>query len=155
MSPSCPDPFKMVLFIRINKATDAKIEKGICFFTIELSTLKEEKRAVIPKISNILEILEPTMLPIPISELPLIEEMILTINSGADVPNAITVNPITTLDIPNLLAMDEDPSTKTSAPLTRRTKPISNKKMFKSIIKKINKKNIKYKEIIYTNLIIP
>jgi hypothetical protein len=51
----------------------------------------------------------------------------LTINSGAEVPKATMVKPITIDDIFNFLAMDDEPSTNRFAPEIRSTKPITNK----------------------------
>ena len=45
------------------------------------------------------------MLPTEISPIPLKAAKMVTPNSGANVPKATTVNPITNSDIPNRLAM--------------------------------------------------
>src|SRR3989344_1082861 len=76
-----------------------------------------------PRISRILAMLLPKILPMAISVLPWMLAKILTINSGADVPNATMVSPITKAEMPNFLAIDEAPSTKKSAPLTRKANP--------------------------------
>lgn len=53
-----------------------------------------------PKTNKILNILEPTMLPIAKSDSPLRAAIMLVTNSGRLVPIAIIVNPITRSDIP-------------------------------------------------------
>jgi hypothetical protein len=63
-----------------------------------------------------LQILLPTTFPTAIILFPLIEEIRLTTNSGADVPNATTVKPITIGVTPRLRARLEDPFTSHSAP---------------------------------------
>ena len=57
--------------------------------------------AVPPKIKPKLKILEPTTLPIDISVWPVSAALMVTANSGADVPKATTVNPITQSEIFN------------------------------------------------------
>jgi hypothetical protein len=46
-----------------------------------------------------------------------------TISSGADVPNATTVRPITNEDIPSRLARADAPSTNQLPPIYRKTIP--------------------------------
>ena len=67
-------------------------------------------RAVIPRIIIVLNILDPMMFPIAMSELPLKAEMKLTTISGVDVPIPTIVSPMTNSLIPNLLAMFDEPS---------------------------------------------
>ena len=55
--------------------------------------------AVPPRMKPRLKILDPTTFPIEISVWPVIAARIVTANSGADVPNATTVRPITRSDI--------------------------------------------------------
>ena len=68
--------------------------------------------AVTPSIKAILAIFDPTTLPIAISGFPLKAACILTRSSGAEVPKATIVIPITSGEILNLEAID-------TAPLTR------------------------------------
>jgi hypothetical protein len=56
------------------------------------------------------------MLPIAIPALPFIDDMTLITSSGAEVPNATTVSPITRSVMPQLLASDEAPSVRKLAP---------------------------------------
>ena len=66
------------------------------------------KKQEIPKISAIFEIFEPMIVPIGISPASLNMLEIPMNISGADVPNAINVRPMSKSLIPNLLArLDE------------------------------------------------
>jgi len=69
---------------------------------------------------------EPITLPKAISGLTLSADLILTINSGADVPKEITVIPITNEEMLNFLAIPIEPLTKNSPPTIKVAKP-SNK----------------------------
>ena len=73
-----------------------------------------------------LVILEPKTLPKAIPALPLAEAIILTISSGVEVPKATIVSPITILEMPYFFAIEEEPSTKMSAPFINKTKPKTN-----------------------------
>jgi hypothetical protein len=63
-----------------------------------------------------LQILLPTTLPTAIMLLPFIDEIRLTTSSGAEVPKATTVRPITIGVTPRLRARLEEPFTSHSAP---------------------------------------
>ena len=67
--------------------------------------------------------LEPIMFPREISLLPAIPAAMLTDASGALVPIATTVRPITTDGIFSICAIEDAPSTKKSAPFINKTKP--------------------------------
>ena len=54
------------------------------------------------------------------------DAMKLTENSGKEVPKATNVNPITILEMPNLVAMDVAPSIVKFAPLIKNINPTSN-----------------------------
>ena len=71
--------------------------------------------AGIPNTANILNMLEPIMLPIAISAFFLIKLVIEAAVSGRLVPIATIVNPITRSEIPNSLAMCTAPLTRHSA----------------------------------------
>ena len=71
-----------------------------------------EMRAVIPRISRVLNMFEPITFPIAISAFPCMEERKLTTISGAEVPIPTIVSPITNSLIPNFLATAEEPSTR-------------------------------------------
>lgn len=72
---------------------------GQSYFIELLRTGKGSKIAVKPNTNAILEILEPTTLPMEISGLPDNAASKLTNNSGADVPKETTVTPTTKVDI--------------------------------------------------------
>ena len=79
-----------------------------------------------PKIIRIFRILLPTMFPMVISAFPLTAAVMLTAASGALVPMATMVSPMTSCDMPSRPAISEAPSTKRSAPFTRSTNPRTN-----------------------------
>ena len=67
--------------------------------------------------------LEPTTLPKDIPSKPCNADVTLTASSGRLVPKETIVSPITTEGILNAFAIAELPSTKKSAPFTRKIKP--------------------------------
>jgi hypothetical protein len=60
--------------------------------------------------------------------------MAFTTSSGAEVPMATTVKPITISETLNLLARDEAPSTRKSAPFMSNANPMPIKTILKNII---------------------
>ena len=82
-----------------------------------------------PRIMRILRMLLPTMLPMVMSALPFSAAEMLTAASGALVPMATMVRPMTSWGIWNFRAMPAAPSTNQSAPLTRSTKPTARSKI--------------------------
>lgn len=80
-------------------------------------------KAVTPKTSPMLAILEPITFPKEISEEPSKAACKLTNSSGADVANDTTVIPITILEILNLKDIATEALTKNSPPTTKRSKP--------------------------------
>ncbi len=69
----------------------------------------------------------PTMLPMAISALAWMAANILTTSYGVDVPKATMVRPTTRSLTLRIRAMEDDPSTRKSAPLISSAKPtISN-----------------------------
>ena len=99
---------------------------GNSFLTVLFLTVKEWIRAHAPNIKKVFNIFEPITLPNIISPLLLINDWILTANSGALVPNATIVNPISIGLNLKFLAKDEAPSTKISAPYIRIINPTIN-----------------------------
>lgn len=77
------------------------------------------------RIRRIFTILLPKTFPRVIPVAPLRLELILTTSSGAEVPNATIVSQIIISESLNLLAIEEDPITKVSAPLIKITIPIT------------------------------
>ena len=66
-------------------------------------------------------------LPMVIPAFPVVAAVILTAASGALVPIATMVRPMTSCGIPNLAAIPAAPSTNQSAPLISMTNPKINK----------------------------
>ncbi len=83
----------------------------------------------------------PKIFVMAISELPVTLAVILTDNSGNDVPKAITVKPMARSEICSLFAKEEPPSTRKSAPLITRRKPIINSKTDKIFSSYLPKEN--------------
>jgi hypothetical protein len=94
----------------------AKRLSGISFNTVFFNIVSGKIKEETPRIKKMLKILLPITFPIAISEFPVYAAYVLTINSGADVPNATTVKPITIFGIPYFFAKDDAPSTRRLAP---------------------------------------
>lgn len=75
----------------------------------------------------------PMTLPRRMSVLPLISDEKETASSGAPVPKATIVRPMRSLLTLKLEATDEAPSTSQSAPLIRKTKPMTSSKICRMI----------------------
>ena len=105
---------------------------GISFRITALLILNGIMRTAKPKITNIFEMLLPITFPNNISAFPAKCELKEIANSGADVPNATIVRPITAVGIFKFLAKDADPSTKKSAHLISSRNPTTDKIMFKA-----------------------
>ena len=71
----------------------------------------------------------PMILPKAMSFAPLKDAKTLTTNSGAEVPKATIVSPMTNSEILNRFAREEEPVTNQSAPLISKTKPTTNKRI--------------------------
>lgn len=80
--------------------------------------------AAAPIIRRVFAMFDPTIFPRARSVCPLRAERILTNNSGAEVPKATTVRPITSGGIPKVFAIEEAPPTKIFAPLISKINPI-------------------------------
>ena len=106
-----------------------RMHRGISFCNVFRVTAIGANSAVQPTIISVLKILLPTTLPMAISALPFRAEDTLTVNSGADVPKATIVSPITILGMRKRLATDAAPSNR-----MRRSPPISNRMFMKYII---------------------
>ena len=112
---------------QIKTTTHERMASGISFVNVPLVIVIGATTAVTPTIIKILKMLLPTTFPIESSALPLIADTILTVNSGAEVPKATIVRPITNDDMLNLLANAAAPSVKKLAP--DRIKPKSKNKI--------------------------
>ena len=84
--------------------------------------------AEIPRIMRVLMMLLPSMLVSAISEEPSVAATILTTNSGAEVPKATIVRPITKSEIFSRFASPDAPLMSQSAESVNSTKPIINNK---------------------------
>jgi hypothetical protein len=88
-----------------------------------VETTSGASSAQAPRMNSTLKMLEPTTLPTAMSELPLRPACRLTASSGELVPNATTVRPITSGEMPAIAARDEAPRTRSSPPTIRKSKP--------------------------------
>ena len=105
---------------------DTPIIMGTSRRTNWRETMSGATMADTPKIKSTLKILLPTTLPTAISACPCSAEDTLTDISGALVPNATTVSPMTSGEMPIAAASLDAPRTSNSAPATNSPKPITN-----------------------------
>ena len=106
-----------------SKMIEESMQSGISFLSVLRVMTIGANRAVQPTIINVLKILLPTTLPIAMSALPLRAEETLTVSSGAEVPNATIVSPITIGGIRKRLATEAEPSVNPLAPRRMRISP--------------------------------
>jgi len=104
---------------------------GISFFITSLPTLKGLIKTAKPNIRRMFETLLPITLPNIMSVLPDKCELNEMASSGADVPKATIVSPITTVGIFKFFARDDAPSTKKSAHFINTANPTTARTMFK------------------------
>ncbi len=102
--------------------------RGMSLLRMSGLTLNAEIAAQTPTTISMLKIFDPTMLLTAMSLFPEIAAVILTEASGALVPIATMVSPITALGTRRILARDEPPSTKKSAPLIKNANPMMSKR---------------------------
>ncbi len=102
---------------RNNKANDAISEKGTSLYIVELLACSGYTIAATPSTSHVFAILDPMTFQSAKSVCPFIAESIFTKSSGALVPKATIVRPITRADIPKRFAILEAHSTRISAHL--------------------------------------
>ena len=76
----------------------------------------------------------PMTFPKTMSPLPEMIDLTLTANSGALVPKATMVRPMSILETLKWRATEEAPSTKMSAPFIKMTKPKMSNKIFRMSI---------------------
>ena len=89
-----------------------KMLTGMSFFRFSRVMSMGRSRAVRPRMSSVLKMLEPTTLPMAISALPCAAPMKLTTISGAEVPMPTMVSPMTNSLRPKRRATAEAPSTR-------------------------------------------
>ena len=114
---------------------EANKEKGISFQAVPFFTCKVEIIEDIPSIAKMLNIFEPITFPKAISEEPDSTAEIETTSSGAEVPKATIVNPITIGETFNLLAIELAPSINKSLDLINKNIPTENRIKYKKITK--------------------
>ena len=107
---------------------------GISLLKLLLVMVRGEISAMRPIARQVLNMFEPTMLPIARSELPFIADMKLTTISGAEVPMPTIVSPIMNSLIPNLRAKFDEPSTRLLAPKSIRIRPTMRKRICNAIL---------------------
>ena len=117
-----------------NSTTSDKIPNGTSFQAVPGFTTSGRIIAAIPSTKNMLEILLPKILPIAISDDPDAAENKLITNSGAEVPKATTVRPITIGEIPNRFANEAAPFTKISPPMSKIARPMISKNIANAIM---------------------
>ena len=91
---------------QISRAKDERMQRGISRFSVLRVMAIGAKRAVQPTIIRVLNVLLPTTLPMAMSALPFRAEDMLTVSSGAEVPKATMVSPMTMDGIWKRLATD-------------------------------------------------
>lgn len=118
-----------ISLIKSPKISVAIKVKTVSFWRSFFWTLRGYKSAETPKISKIFAILLPKIFPMAIPESPFRLELMFTTSSGAEVPKATIVSPITISEMLNLLAVEDAQLTSISAPLIKNTNPRINSAM--------------------------
>ena len=116
-------PSRKTSLAQISRTMDERIHRGISRFSVLRVMAIGAKRAVQPTITRVLNVLLPTTLPMAMSALPLRAEDMLTVSSGAEVPKATMVSPMTMDGMWKRLATDAAPSVKPLAPKRMRSSP--------------------------------
>ena len=101
---------------RMISSTDARTVKGMSLVTVVREMLMGATIAVTPTMSSVFIVLLPTTLPTARSGVPFRAEATLTKSSGADVPAATIVSPITISEMFIRRASEDAPSVRRSAP---------------------------------------
>ena len=102
---------------------EATTANGISFLTVVFDTTIGATSAEQPTMSMVLNMFEPITLPTARSDVPFKADTRLTKSSGADVPAATIVRPITISGTRIPRAKDEAPSVRRSAPQSTRATP--------------------------------
>ena len=118
-----PAPSSKISLAQTKSISAESTHKGISLANVPLPTGIGATMAVHPTIISVLNMLLPTTLPIASPALPLKEERKLMTNSGAEVPKATMVSPITRLEMLKRLATEAAPSVKAFAPQRMSNKP--------------------------------
>jgi hypothetical protein len=118
-------PEKNVSKAKKNNAIDAISEKGTSLYRVELFACRGYTSAAAQSTSQVFAIFEPTTFHKANSVCHFSADNTFTKSSGALVPNATIVSPITRGEIPNLAAKADAPLTSTSAHFIRTINPIT------------------------------
>lgn len=118
---------KSVSKARKNNANEAIREKGTSLYIVELFAFKGYISPATQSMRRIFAIFEPITFHKASSVCHLNQERTFTKSSGAEVPNATIVKPITKEEIQKVFAILEAHVTSISAPLIRIKKPITSK----------------------------
>ena len=113
------------------KAANRKVTSramGMSRRRLERVTATGAITAVRPRMSRVLNTLEPTTLPTEMSAFPCRAPVRLTTSSGQLVPKPTMVRPMTNSLMPALRAMADEPSTSQSAPNTISARPSNSNK---------------------------
>ena len=113
---------------------EAPTAKGISFFTVDGAITIGATIAAQPTINKVLKMLEPTTLPTAMSGVPFRADTRLTNSSGADVPAATMVSPMTISGTCIRRANAEAPSVRRSAPHSTSATPMTISTKWSSII---------------------
>jgi len=116
------------------RSSEAPIITGTSWRISWALTTSGAINAEAPRMNNTLKMLLPTTLPIAMSTCPVSAPWTDTAISGALVPYATIVIPITSGETPNDSAIFDAPRTSASAPTTNRTSPTTNQTNCISIV---------------------
>ena len=136
-----------------NSSTEAMTVNGISFFTVDFAITIGATIAAQPTMSSVLKMFEPTTLPSAMSGVPFRADTKLTNSSGADVPAATIVSPITISGTFIRRASPDAPSVSRSAPQSTRATPtiintMSNSIIFSNLAAKVVKKLSKKQKMV-------
>ena len=117
------------------------IMKGVSTRMVDFATAMGTMTDAAPRMIRIFRMLEPTMLPMVMSALPFRAALMDTAASGALVPMATMVRPMTSWGMRSLAAMPDAPSTNQSAPFTSRPKPRASRSSCRKMFIRVTSKN--------------
>ncbi len=118
-----PAPSMIRSLARMPTSRAASRLSGISFQTVPFVTASGKITPATPRISRMLAMLLPRMLPMVMPASPRMLAVTLTASSGREVPNATTVRPMARSETCRRRASAEAPLTNRSAPLITITNP--------------------------------
>ena len=125
-SPRCSNPKKLVP--SKSTAIPAHALRGISIRKVDFLHATGNIVAEIPRMMSVLIILLPRIFVRAMSDEPSVAATMFTTSSGADVPKATIVRPITKSEILRRFANPDAPLISQSAEIVNSTKPIINNK---------------------------